>query len=286
MRLKTFACRSSTAHDSRYARCGRDVGVAVKVNFRPFKATRLTAANFDRNKYPAYPSSSTSAYVSPISMAFYHTSRTAIYYLESKAVMPPKLSAPLMACLDFKHKPRKGIRLEKSCAASSPLTMNLIAWRSNCWLRHSSHSSRKPRIPTIQFRSSRQTSRTLLTAAATKMDWRRGSSRSWTTLSEAARRPARPSRGKSKEPLRQRSTTRKSMAFCTLIVLGTLIMTAPLVVQALGFGALGPVEGRSAVHKKPLPFQLINLWTLSQLAGKNDTQVTFQTGRSFLASSD
>jgi len=72
------------------------------------------------------------------------------------------------------------------------------------------------------------------------------------------------------------------MVFRTLVVLGTLIFTAPLAVQALGFGALGPVEGMSHFHKKPLPLQLMNLWTLSQLAGKNGTQAMFQKGHSFL----
>lgn len=76
---------------------------------------------------------------------------------------------------------------------------------------------------------------------------------------------------------------RQAMVFRTLIVLGTLTMTAPYATQALGFGALGPVEGKPDFREKPLPLQLMDPWTLWQLAGKNDTQATFRKGHSSLA---
>jgi hypothetical protein len=44
---------------------------------------------------------------------------------------------------------------------------------------------------------------------------------------------------------------REHPIFCTVIALGILILLAPAVIHALGFGALGPVEGKCRPSEPP-----------------------------------
>ena len=43
---------------------------------------------------------------------------------------------------------------------------------------------------------------------------------------------------------------REHPVYCTIIALGILVILAPWVIEALGFGELGPIEGKCGFHRR------------------------------------